>query len=59
VFTPENDGRLHRCAIDAIEAGRNVASRSEKTEGEHGRPLHDERTDASISVIDDAGEIAA
>jgi hypothetical protein len=48
VFVPEHDGRLHRCAIDAIEAGDGIASRNEKTEGEHGRPPHDARTVDSI-----------
>ena len=34
VFVPKDDGRLHRFAINAIEAGYSVASCSEKTEGE-------------------------
>ena len=37
VFVPEHDGRLHRCAIHAIEAGHNVTSCGEKLEGGHGR----------------------
>jgi len=48
VFTPEHDGRLHRCAVDAIEAGHNVTSRSEKSEEEHGSTPSDERTGGSI-----------
>src|SRR4051794_36789468 len=55
VFVPQHDGRLHRCAIDGNEVGYNVASRSEKSEGEHGSPPHDERTDASIPGGGDEG----
>jgi hypothetical protein len=58
VFIPQHDGRLHRCAIDAIEAGNCLASRSKKTEGDHGRPPHDERPDAGIPGGDDE-EVAA
>lgn len=36
VFSPQEDGRLHRCAINAIEAGNNVASGGKQSKGEHG-----------------------
>jgi len=49
VFTPEHDGRLHRCAIEAIEAGQNITSRGIEVEGEHG----------PISIDDAAREVAA
>lgn len=42
VFIPEHDGRLHRCIIDAIEAGHNAASGSEKSKREHGSTPCDE-----------------
>jgi hypothetical protein len=35
VFVPEHDGRLHRCAIDTIEAGNSIASGGVEAEGEH------------------------
>ena len=49
VFTPKDYGSLHRCAIDAIEAGHNVASGDKEAEGEHER----------ISVADAAPEARA
>jgi hypothetical protein len=58
VFTPEDNGRLHRCAIGTIEARRNVTGRSEKTEGDHGRTPLAERVGVSIPGSDDE-EVAA
>lgn len=48
VFVPENDGRLHRYAIDAIEASYSVTGGGVKAEGEHGRTPLAERVGASI-----------
>ena len=48
VFVPKDDGRLHRCAIDAIEAGHNVAGSGKEAEGVHGH-----------SSVDDAAQEGA
>jgi hypothetical protein len=58
VFTPKDDGGLHRCAVGGIEAGHNVAGCSEKPAGEHERPPLDECAGASIPGSDEE-EIAA
>jgi hypothetical protein len=59
VFIPKDDGRLDRCAIETIEAGDDVASGSEKTEGEHGNPPSDERTAGRIPGGNTAREVTA
>jgi hypothetical protein len=47
MFIPKNDGRLHRCAIDTIEASNSLAGCDVDTEREHDSPPRDERTDIS------------
>ena len=48
VFVPKDDGRLHRRAIDAIEAGKGIAGGGVVAEGEH----------RQVSVADSAREAA-
>ena len=58
VFVPENDGRLHRCAIDAIEAGHNAAGGGKEAERKNDGPPHDGCSDISIPGSDGQGVAA-
>ena len=49
VFTPKDHGRLHRCAVRAVEASNNVTGGGKEAEGEHDRPPHDEPTGDSVA----------
>jgi hypothetical protein len=54
VFVPQHDGRLHRCAIDAIEAGNGLPGRGMEAKGEYGSTPSVERTGGSIPGGDTA-----
>ena len=59
VFTPQDDGRLHGCAIDAIEVSHSVAGSGKEAEREHGGTPYGDREELSIAGHDQEPGIAA